>query len=69
MIIKTKFEQGEIVKEIHTNFQGKVIAVESKMTGIKEIDEASQSFLVEKKEEHGIPTRRWIGIERLRRAE
>lgn len=68
MIIETIFEQGEAVKEKHTNFQGKVVAVESKMTGIEKVDKASQCYLVEK-DVYSLKERHWIRADRLERIE
>lgn len=68
MIIETIFDQGDLVKEKHTDFQGKIVAVESMITGIEKVDKASQSYLVEK-DVYGLKDRHWIRADRLERIE
>lgn len=69
MIIETKFEHGDLVEEINSGWRGVVSAIETKITGVAEVDEASQAYLVIKHDPHGIPERRWISYSRLRKVE
>ena len=69
MIIETKYEYGDIVEEVNSGYKGKVTSIETDITGIAEVDEASQCYLVVKHDSHGIPERRWISYSRLRKVE
>lgn len=69
MIIETKLEHGDLVEEINSGWRGVVSAIETKITGVAEVDEASQCYLVIKHDSHGIPEKRWISYSRLRKVE